>query len=676
MGLVSEGPQFYRPNDISDLQAKSFAGNDFDSISSDFHKLLDNLHNDSEVLFILWITSIPMDQFDFHPLFFSALKRAYDWNDGIILLITPEPPSVGTDNLFFDELRLEIVDVSDVGNEQYIGEYVNSDVVWRGGLEFYDESKNQPLCFPGFEMVLKESDKSTVGERLRRDVKAARTMKILSVCSLQSVPQHMLLNQHEFYLRMKTLKTDDVAHRFLASPKYFGEDGALLARLDLTERCPVTRKTTEEWEKIFLTGAPTNSVEDPGRPISSIYLLIFNNPEREFVDFQKRDNVHFKKLVFLDLALMQNAVLRSFDTVFDTMCATEQVKAYIPNFSFNFDAVEMTRIMKRVEEKCIENLRALDAKTLPKDASQLLDLRRTIAFLCLERFKVEVTKDQVTVQPQELLDPTDLDTEALRFLEQARQYKQIIIETRAETSLQPSTDHVVLTAAELRKFFRSDGSALTKKGDPPMEELRPQRIKTIDQVNEEELKGASWEYVRHMNYHGIFFNTDEASDEVDKQIVHDQQKYLGSRETVTTSNSSTDCIERSKPPSARQGARRDLGKTRDLAKASTSGLRSLRRASLKSQPLVKTPEEIFSMKVRHAVFKALSEKGITEENQLFLPCFKRLFRICEMFGKDSGAVRGGSGTKEWLAKVAKQNVENVISLSAEQFLPTKSKTKK
>ena len=48
--------------------------------------------------------------------------------------------------------------------------------------------------------------------------------------------------------------------------------------------------------------------------------------------------------------------------------------------------------------------------------------------------------------------------------------------------------------------------------------------------------------------------------------------------------------------------------------------------------------------------------------QLFRPCFKKLFNICEMYGKDLAKKNNRGGTGQLLNKIAKQNVDTVISL--------------
>jgi hypothetical protein len=69
----------------------------------------------------------------------------------------------------------------------------------------------------------------------------------------------------------------------------------------------------------------------------------------------------------------------------------------------------------------------------------------------------------------------------------------------------------------------------------------------------------------------------------------------------------------------------------------------------------------FRQKLRGAVYDALTERGMKERDPLFRPCFKRLFDICNIFAKDMPP-KNQSSTKQWLATVARQNSDSVISL--------------
>ena len=80
-------------------------------------------------------------------------------------------------------------------------------------------------------------------------------------------------------------------------------------------------------------------------------------------------------------------------------------------------------------------------------------------------------------------------------------------------------------------------------------------------------------------------------------------------------------------------------------------------------------DQAFLKKLRNAVYDALIGKNIEQGNKLFRPCFKKLFDICMMYGKDlaKNTNRAGSTTSQLLNKIAQQNVDSVINLEKTLF---------
>lgn len=64
--------------------------------------------------------------------------------------------------------------------------------------------------------------------------------------------------------------------------------------------------------------------------------------------------------------------------------------------------------------------------------------------------------------------------------------------------------------------------------------------------------------------------------------------------------------------------------------------------------------------MRGAVYDALSDLSVTENDPLFKPCFKKLFDIVNVYAKDMP--KNTPSTKQWLAVVAKQNATTVINI--------------
>ncbi len=70
----------------------------------------------------------------------------------------------------------------------------------------------------------------------------------------------------------------------------------------------------------------------------------------------------------------------------------------------------------------------------------------------------------------------------------------------------------------------------------------------------------------------------------------------------------------------------------------------------------------FRKKVRVAVYEALNTNDVMEGMPLFKPCFKRLFEIVMIFAQDMPNNQPGFSTKSWLAKIAMQNVDTIVSI--------------
>ena len=68
----------------------------------------------------------------------------------------------------------------------------------------------------------------------------------------------------------------------------------------------------------------------------------------------------------------------------------------------------------------------------------------------------------------------------------------------------------------------------------------------------------------------------------------------------------------------------------------------------------------FRKKLRGAVYDALVERKINENDPLFRPCFKKLFDICSVFAQNMP--KDTNSTKKWLSMVANQNADSVINL--------------
>ena len=82
----------------------------------------------------------------------------------------------------------------------------------------------------------------------------------------------------------------------------------------------------------------------------------------------------------------------------------------------------------------------------------------------------------------------------------------------------------------------------------------------------------------------------------------------------------------------------------------------LRRASSAGR------NDLYTRKLRVAVYTALNEKAVDEKHPQFRACFRKLFDVCKLFTEDEVAKVGeaAAGITEKLTKVARKNVDNVI----------------
>merc|ERR1719273_1251199 len=167
-----------------------------------------------------------------------------------------------------------------------------------------------------------------------------------------------------------------------------------------------------------------------------------------------------------------------------------------------------------------------------------------------------------------------------------------------------------------------------------------------------------------------------------------QQIYIGSRETASTchglnseqtvvqtlntSNSSSNLTKIEK-----LNFRMESTSTGSKPKVQIDAKSNLRRTPRKTKPTrvesqirpqqqqqqpakVEDSHAIFRKKLRGAVYDALVERKINENDPLFRPCFKKLFDICSVFAQNMP--KDTNSTKKWLSMVANQNADSVINL--------------
>jgi len=72
--------------------------------------------------------------------------------------------------------------------------------------------------------------------------------------------------------------------------------------------------------------------------------------------------------------------------------------------------------------------------------------------------------------------------------------------------------------------------------------------------------------------------------------------------------------------------------------------------------------EVNRKKVRGAVYEALIREKFSEKDELFRPCFTKLFNICKMYVMEAQAANPNSCTKKWMLEIAVMNVKAVVGM--------------
>jgi len=67
-------------------------------------------------------------------------------------------------------------------------------------------------------------------------------------------------------------------------------------------------------------------------------------------------------------------------------------------------------------------------------------------------------------------------------------------------------------------------------------------------------------------------------------------------------------------------------------------------------------------KLRGAVYEALIRKDVREKDELFRPCFAKLFNICKMYVMDAQTENSSSCNKKWMLEIAEMNVKPVVDM--------------
>ena len=343
------------------------------------------------LLDILWITdNVPDDIAD--PLnslkadsnqglsvaLYGALKRSYDWHGANINVIytasnyTLNENSLSIsndvihDNFLQTEVGAKISTLHTFINKTECFSSCKSKcssdrLVWRGSLGLYEESDNSFSLrrMRGFQLFAKD-DKSleiigilhnSSSEEKNENLLMSRTLKVISMCDVNSVPVYLLSNQH-FYLTVN--ETEEVHEEFL-SPEgdFFGGYSGIIVKLDCvsvdlnkTWQSTASKLTLEFWKQyitksqsylesidqsdmfesqqehsIFSSFSGQPGSESSEQNVQSLHFLVMNDNSGGIKSGEPFDNGRNTKIcILLDPSAAEGGgQLKSFNKVQDTL---------------------------------------------------------------------------------------------------------------------------------------------------------------------------------------------------------------------------------------------------------------------------------------------------------------------------------------------------------------------
>ena len=271
----------------------------------------------------------------------------------------------------------------------------------------------------------------------------------------------------------------------------------------------------------------------------------------------------------------------------------------------------------------------------------------------------------------------------LRYLASCKE-KQEQEEHAQSKLLKPNDeDYVILEAKELLKYFDSNGvpskplnqfnvknKNFNLKPQKSTEEYNFMMSENFDLVPSEEFnfkgykfrEGQDFSAVEFTQYHDVYYNTGVSSETYDTQCKNYRDCMVGPhRETRTTFSSGDAPSTRLKVPSKKSepekktqkkspasdnikevGGRsrrsQEGGKLEPAGRRSQEGGRRSQEGSRlepagrrKSAGETGELTEVYTKKLRIAIYDVLMENNIDQKNPLFKKCFPKLFNICKMY---------------------------------------------
>merc|ERR1712223_989496 len=519
------------------------------------------------------------------------------------------------------------------------------------------------------------------------NVQLSQRLKIVSKCSMSTIPSYFF-TESRFLLRT-SIQSDNgecSPDDLFADEELFGSGNCLIAKLERYESKndsmsfhmkKSNNRTTEAWREAVRNGTYKLDLDNDlmGKTLLSTYFVIYSDKKLE-------GNV--KRCIMLDSNAPLAGQAKSYEVVTDTRLAnTSEVSidsngpsVTIMNGEFP-DLDDLQEFVDCAVSEVIKEMKSRHPEKSFDDAQLEKDAFAVIAKFLQGQYKTTKTTlpdpkecQECQALPFDGYEARPVDCDNKRFLSFVQHCKKQNNDKKTlanDGMMVPSGDYVVLEAKEMLKHFNiHDGMPKKSKELIVVKPVRKSSIR--DGISENDLKSnLKWPEILLTKYHDLYYNKSENSEKNDAVNAKIQQMYVGSRETASTCHvlNSHQTVVHTKPfatnnipdlvvPKA-EGQKTNLRRTPRKVK------RSITTIETKKEPQKDDPRMIFKQKLRNAVYDALSDEGIKGKNDpLFMPCFKRLFEICNVYAKDMP--KNTASTKQWLGVVARQNATTVIDL--------------
>lgn len=525
--------------------------NNLEELSDNLHSALDSLPLNGPyeyILDVIWLTDTVPSSRKIPPCLYGSLKRAVDWHDASVFLLSSKLDSKSFPN-YLKDLRAELLSNHPI----CLQEALDPTVLWRGSLGFFEEASMDFVSMGKFELCHK-SEASLHDLRPCDDLFSQR-LKIVSKCALSTIPSYFLTNA-QYILRTTLLNDDDEAcDEFFNDPNLFGTDNCVIAKLERYEskgqlfRAKKSNpRSTDSWKKSVLDGKTQLEPDQEfhGKSLQTTFLAIFSKPGDAHCQFEERNCIEKHCLVLDPNSPLANYA-KSFDVVTETEAVatanehqlTSEVKAMdsFPSLDALKEFVDCAVVEIKKQMKDRHPDKKFDEATLEQDSLAV------IAKFLHGTFDL----NEIATPPIDCFDCQNLpfngyevfprdDRRFLSFIQHCKNHREETKKSHNQTMMAPSGGNfVVLEAKEMLEHFTENGLPNLQKDltilKPPLHGCRH----IAENISEQDLKAnQNWPDMLLTEYHDVYYNRTENSEKNDANIAKIQQMYVGSRETAST----------------------------------------------------------------------------------------------------------------------------------------------